>query len=56
MKPGSSEVLDETDVDPGTRPEDGDSLPQRLPMVIIKILTPTRGVMEEMGEKRCGVR
>lgn len=51
MKPGSSEVLDEADVDPGTRPEDGDSLPQRLPMVIIELFTPTRDAIEEMEER-----
>lgn len=50
MKLGSSEVLDEADVDPGTRSEDGDSLPQRLPMVIFELCINTNGRFFEMRQ------
>lgn len=49
MKLGSSEVLDDADVDPGTRPEDGDSLPQRLPIVIVELST-RDAIEDEVGK------
>lgn len=55
MKVGSSEVLDEADVDPRTRPEDGDSLSQRFPIAIFELSKGQSNIYEKSEVKNAHV-